>query len=104
MAITSKKIIRITTTVFLLLLFLIIIFYPRLKPLFKKESGSALPGNIQGTRGQGGQKLPASGYLIVPTRMNELIYSTGTLLPDEEVELSFETSGKIINISFMTAL
>jgi membrane fusion protein (multidrug efflux system) len=32
--------------------------------------------------------------------MNELIYSTGSLLPDEEVDLAFETSGKIVGIFF----
>jgi membrane fusion protein (multidrug efflux system) len=32
--------------------------------------------------------------------MFELMYSTGSLLPDEEVELSFETSGKIVGIYF----
>jgi len=29
-----------------------------------------------------------------------MIYSTGSLLPDEEVDLSFETSGKIVGIYF----
>jgi membrane fusion protein, multidrug efflux system len=100
MAFTNKKTIRITTTVVLILLLLIIIFYPKMKPLFQKGNKGALPVSGQGIRGQGVQKLLASGYLIVPTRMFELIYSTGTLLPDEEVELSFETSGKIINIYF----
>ena len=32
--------------------------------------------------------------------MSELINSTGTLKPDEEVDLSFETSGKIVGINF----
>jgi membrane fusion protein (multidrug efflux system) len=32
--------------------------------------------------------------------MTDLINSTGTLRPDEEVELSFETSGKIVGINF----
>jgi membrane fusion protein (multidrug efflux system) len=32
--------------------------------------------------------------------MFEMIYSTGSLLPDEEVDLSFETSGKIVGIYF----
>ncbi|MFO7656492.1 MAG: efflux RND transporter periplasmic adaptor subunit [Bacteroidales bacterium] len=32
--------------------------------------------------------------------MSELLYSTGSLLPDEEVELSFETSGKVVGIYF----
>jgi len=100
MSFTNKKTLRVTTTVFLLLLLAIIIFYPKIKPLFKKENGNALPGTGQGIRGQGTQKLLSSGYLIVPTRMFELMYSTGTLLPDEEVELSFETSGKITGIYF----
>jgi membrane fusion protein (multidrug efflux system) len=32
--------------------------------------------------------------------LSELVNSTGTLRPDEEVDLSFETSGKIVNINF----
>ncbi|MGF7138671.1 efflux RND transporter periplasmic adaptor subunit [Roseimarinus sediminis] len=42
----------------------------------------------------------ASGYVIIPTNMSELIYSTGSLIPDEEVDLAFETSGKVIGIYF----
>ena len=37
---------------------------------------------------------------MVPTHLSELINSTGTLRPDEEVDLSFETSGKIVGINF----
>ena len=48
----------------------------------------------------GGQPLYASGYIIVPTNMNELVYSTGSLIPDEEVELAFETAGKVVGIYF----
>jgi membrane fusion protein (multidrug efflux system) len=54
-----------------------------------------------GMRGGGGQPLFASGFLVTPTQMNELIYSTGSLIPDEEVELSFETSGKVVGIFFI---
>jgi membrane fusion protein (multidrug efflux system) len=38
--------------------------------------------------------------VIVPADMSELIYSTGSLIPDEEVELSFEASGKVVGIFF----
>ncbi len=65
--------------------------------MFKTESGS-IPG-AKGMRGSG-QPLLASGYIIRPTQMNELVYSTGSLIPDEEVDLSFETSGKIVGIFF----
>ena len=52
-------------------------------------------------RGPGSrQVLFASGYVLVPTDMSEMIYSTATLLPDEEVELSFESSGKVVGIFF----
>ena len=57
------------------------------------------PNPGQGARGSG-QTLFASGYLVVPQSMEEMIYSTGTLIPDEEVELSFETSGKVVGIYF----
>lgn len=76
-----------------------LIFYPKLKPLFDKETAPPTRGG-PGPRG-GGQPLPASGFLIEPTRMNELIYSTGSLIPDEEVELSFETTGKVVGIFFI---
>lgn len=100
MALSSKKLIRIAITVVLIIVVLGIILYPKLKPLMNKpqtEAGPPMRG--QGLRGCG-QALYASGYVIVPTRMNELIYSTGSLIPDEEVELAFETSGKVIGIYF----
>jgi membrane fusion protein (multidrug efflux system) len=49
---------------------------------------------------QGQQKLNAVGFVIMPTHLSELIRQSGTLKPDEEVDLSFETSGKIVSINF----
>ncbi len=46
------------------------------------------------------QILNVTGYLIKPTTMSDTYNSIGTLIPDEEVELSFETSGKIVGIYF----
>lgn len=61
--------------------------------------GKKASAAFSGARG-GGQILLASGYVVVPEQMSELIYSTGSLLPDEEVDLSFETSGKVVAIYF----
>jgi len=77
------------------------ILYPKIKPLLQIESG---PGTgsaegMQASRG-GGEPLFATGYVIEPSQMNELIYSSGSLIPDEEVDLAFETSGKIVGIFF----
>ncbi len=49
---------------------------------------------------RGAPVLNVSGLIIAPSIISEFINSTGSLLPDEEVELSFETSGKIVNIYF----
>jgi len=101
MVLTTKKFIRTSIIVILIVMLLGIIFYPKLKPILKSDSGSETgpSAGAQSMRG-GGQPLFASGYVIVPSQMNELIYSTGSLIPDEEVELSFETSGKVVDIFF----
>jgi membrane fusion protein (multidrug efflux system) len=101
MTLHVKKSIRIPVTIILIVIVLGIIFYPKIKTLLKSGSGSK-PGSSAGAQGMrgGGQPLFASGYVITPTQMSELIYSTGSLIPDEEVELSFEASGKVVGIFF----
>jgi len=78
-----------------------IILYPKFNHLFRSGGGveaTAAPGP-RGMRGSG-QPLLATGYLISPAEMNELRYTTGSLVPDEEVDLAFETSGKVVGIFF----
>jgi membrane fusion protein (multidrug efflux system) len=53
------------------------------------------PGSMQAR-----QELNVSGFLIQPQQLSDLYRSTGTLKPDETVELAFETSGKIVGINF----
>jgi membrane fusion protein, multidrug efflux system len=97
--VAAKSVFRISITVILTLVLAGIIFYPKLKPMFSSEDGG---GPQPGMRGPGGGQQPlfASGYVLVPTKMNEMIYSTASLLPDEEVDLAFETSGKVVGIYF----
>lgn len=94
---------RIVITVLLLLAAAMIIFYPKIKPLFASKSAGPDTGQAMG-RGSGGmsgrQVLNVSGYLIQPRKLDDLYNSTGTLRPDEMVELAFETSGKIVGINF----
>ena len=45
--------------------------------------------------------LNVNGRIIKPEKLTDEINVTGSLLPDEEVDLSFETSGKIVEINFM---
>lgn len=44
--------------------------------------------------------LNVNGLVICPERLTDGITTVGNLLPDEEVDLSFETSGKIVAINF----
>ncbi|HCI55907.1 MAG TPA: efflux RND transporter periplasmic adaptor subunit [Bacteroidales bacterium] len=88
-----------TTIIFIIIvLAAALIFYPKLKPFVKsklsKRSKEAIPVRLQQ------QPLTVSGLILSPEQMSELVKSIGTLHPDEEVDLSFETSGKIVNINF----
>jgi membrane fusion protein, multidrug efflux system len=93
----NKKL-RLTITLLIIVFLLGLIFYPKYKPLLAKklkgENGTQAPIRQQQ------QKLNAAGYLIIPTNLSETINANGTLKPDEEVDLSFEASGKIIKIYF----
>lgn len=109
-----KNLLRPIITLLTVLLIAAIIVYPKVKDrLFAKNSASAQapgmgrPGGGTGGPSAGGpggmrsaQVLNVSGLIIAPSVISEFINSTGSLLPDEEVELSFETSGKIVNIFF----
>jgi membrane fusion protein, multidrug efflux system len=84
------------STIITIALLAVIIAYPKLKPLLKSMKSSE-GANISS---QSRQILNVSGFIIRPEKFNELVNSSGTLRPDEEVDLSFETSGKIVSIKF----
>jgi membrane fusion protein (multidrug efflux system) len=85
-------------TILIILLIVGIIAYPKLKPLLVSKPGG--PGKGNPTSMPGRQILNVSGYLIKPENLSEFVKSTGTIRPDEEVDMSFETSGKIVSIKF----
>jgi membrane fusion protein, multidrug efflux system len=101
-----NKRLRIIITILLILVIAVIIAYPKVMPLLASKKISTAAAGKGASSGPGGgmtqarQVLNVSGFLIQPTKMSEMINSTGTLRPDEEVELSFETSGKIVKINF----
>lgn len=94
----TRNFYKISTNIILVIILAGIIFYPKYKHLLGRSSDSG-PVAMQ-QAGGGPEALFASGYILVPTQMNEMIYSTASLLPDEEVDLAFETSGKVVEISF----
>jgi membrane fusion protein (multidrug efflux system) len=89
---------QLISTILIIIAILSTIAYPKVKPYLKKKSLSE--AGPAGSSAQGRQILNVSGYLIKPEHFSDLVKSSGTLRPDEEVDLAFETSGKIISIKF----
>ena len=54
---------------------------------------------MSGNQKRGKQVLNVNAKVIKPQSLTDEFTTTGVLLPDEEVDLSFETSGKIVEIN-----
>ena len=93
----NKKL-KTTVTITIITVLVGIIFYPKFKPALAAKFGKQTAQAPMQRQGQ--QRLNATGFQINPVSLSEIVRSIGTLLPDEEVDLSFETSGKIVNINF----
>jgi membrane fusion protein, multidrug efflux system len=91
-----KRKFRPVLTIIVVVLIIGFIAYPKVRPLFQSE-GAGSSGDFQPFQRRA---LNVQSMVIGPEHMVERINSTGTLLPDEEVDLSFEASGKIIEIKF----
>ncbi len=77
----------------ILVLLLVIIIWPRIKE-GKDKTTARQPG--EGFQ----QAAQVKAMVVQPGPLQELLKTTGTLLADEEVELSFEGQGKIESILF----
>jgi membrane fusion protein, multidrug efflux system len=84
-----KRILVIIVIVFIVGL----IAWPKVRPLLSNSEAVA-------TEVPQRRALNVQARVIAPEFLSEQINSTGTLLADEEVELTFETSGKIVSINF----
>ncbi len=90
MAILTRKKIVISM---LLVAALVVAALPKIKPAFERSgtpSGGSAPE----------QRLPVKVYVVRPDTLYEKIFTTGTLVANEEVELRSEVSGKIVKIYF----
>lgn len=87
---------RIITVIFIALLLLGMIFSSQIKTLFKSDNSDIV--RRVGDRGQ--PELIVNATILRPQTLQNMFRSKGILLPDEEVNLTFETSGKITDIYF----
>jgi membrane fusion protein (multidrug efflux system) len=72
-------------------------FFPAIRRLFASSDQPEVP--IQGSEASR-RELPVSATILTPQTLNNMFRITGVLLPDEEVDLTFESPGKITHIYF----
>jgi membrane fusion protein (multidrug efflux system) len=73
------------------------IAYPRVKRYFQKED---TPEAVASGTGQQRRVLNISAMIMDVQTLTDKTVTTADVIPDEEVNLSFETSGKIVEIYF----
>jgi membrane fusion protein, multidrug efflux system len=74
--------------------------WPKLRGSDGPGGASAAPAGGGPGGGGGGRALPVSAYVVEPVSMSDRIRATGSLLADEQVDLSAEVSGRVTRINF----
>jgi membrane fusion protein, multidrug efflux system len=93
---TENKKKRFVIYLLTIIALLVVIMYPKFKHLLAGSKNS----NQDIVSARGPQALNVQGMIVAPRYLNELVNSTGTLMSDEETDLSFEASGRIVDILF----
>jgi len=75
--------------------------YPKIKTwISSSDDPSPTPTENRGGGGSGRRLLNVNAQILKYENLTDEIRTKGVLIPDEEVDLSFETSGKITEIHF----
>lgn len=96
-----SKITKNLLTVLTILVVLGIFFYPKLKTVFKSkgENDTKEASGDKNAKGGKGSKTSVIVTVIHPTRLDDLVNTNGTILPNEEVEIRSEISGRIVTLN-----
>lgn len=92
-----RKPVKILVVVGIILLILGMIFYPKIKNSFVSNNEQTPAPSMGSPRSQ---SLSVNAVVLKPQSLNDVFRTKGVLLPDEEVDLTFETSGKITELNF----
>ncbi len=95
-----SKITKNLLTVFIIILILSGIFYPKLKAFLKPKDEKSKKEILGGGKdAKGGGKTSVIVTVVTPTRLDDLVNTNGTILPNEEVEIRSEISGRIVTLN-----
>ena len=96
-----SKVTKNSLTVLSILLILGIFFYPKLKNVFKsKDEKDKKEASVGGKDAKGAKsKVSVIVTVVYPTRLDDLVNTNGTILPNEEVEIRSEISGRIVTLN-----
>ncbi|MFN4145544.1 MAG: efflux RND transporter periplasmic adaptor subunit [Runella sp.] len=100
-----NKFVKVTLTILVILLITGLAFYPRLKPMLAKKEetkmgDAAKPGVSKGGAGAKGGPIPVEIMVVSGQNLDDKLISTGTIIPNEEVEIRSEISGRVTSINF----
>ncbi|MDR1738852.1 MAG: efflux RND transporter periplasmic adaptor subunit [Candidatus Symbiothrix sp.] len=96
-----KRTTRIILFAIIAVLLLGMAFFTPVKHFFTKNDSLSAPASGKILDRQKSQPLNVYAKILHPETLSNIIYvSTATLIPDEEVDLSFESTGKITDIFF----
>ncbi|MDR1368658.1 MAG: efflux RND transporter periplasmic adaptor subunit [Dysgonamonadaceae bacterium] len=95
-----KKSTRLALIIIIVLFIVGMALYPTIRRYYSPDKEKEVPAQERGSGGQGGRALNINVQVLKFKTLIDEFRTMGSLIPDEEVDLSFETSGKIINIYF----
>lgn len=95
-----RKSVRLGVIIAIAILILGMFLYPQIKEALSGKGDNQTPPPVAARGGSGAQPLSVTGKVLKPETLNDVFRTKGVLLPDEEVSLTFETSGKITQINF----
>jgi membrane fusion protein (multidrug efflux system) len=92
-----NKLTKILISLLVISLVLGLAFYPKIKKsFFASEKDEKSKGKDKGGPGGKGGKTAVIVMVVKATRLDDMLSSTGSILPNEEVEIRSEIAGRII--------
>lgn len=89
-----NKVTKTITSLLVLILILSIAFYPQIKKKFTQDPAAAAKKEKE--KSAKGGKTAVVVTVVKSTRLDDMVNATGSILPNEEVEIHSEISGRII--------